>query len=206
MPLPTDTPTEAERLLKLALHLRMYGECAPGGHETWAQFDTDLECHLRGLPRPEPRKHDCPRERPVLNDQPMPATTPTEAQDTTPTEPTGHDEAVSFYAAGTTFRIAKDADPKTAIAYLAAKAARGVTANIGQRDENIAEAVVAWLDAAGLLATEQEWRVVHPHPVNLDAVGETWTERESAEQAANYARSGYGIQSRRVTAWTEVDA
>jgi len=54
----TEKP-ESRRLLELALHLRMHGECAPGGHETWAQFDTDLEHHLRGLPRPEPLRHDC---------------------------------------------------------------------------------------------------------------------------------------------------
>lgn len=58
----TDQSDEARRLLSLALHLRMYGECASGGHETWAQFDTDLEHHLRDLPRPKPLAHKCRRE------------------------------------------------------------------------------------------------------------------------------------------------
>lgn len=38
---------EADRLLEYALHLRMYGERAPGGNETWRQFDRDAEAYLR---------------------------------------------------------------------------------------------------------------------------------------------------------------
>lgn len=38
---------EAVRLLGYALHLRMYGERAPGGDETWARFDRDCEAYLR---------------------------------------------------------------------------------------------------------------------------------------------------------------
>jgi len=38
---------EALRLLRLALHLRMHGERAPGGDETWAQFDRECEAFLR---------------------------------------------------------------------------------------------------------------------------------------------------------------
>jgi hypothetical protein len=64
--------TEAKRLLELVLHLRMYGECAPGGHETWAQLDRDLECHLRGLPRPEPLAHECRRGEQRVDDSELP--------------------------------------------------------------------------------------------------------------------------------------
>ena len=39
---------EAVRLLEYALHLRQHGERAPGGNETWAQFDRDAEAFLRG--------------------------------------------------------------------------------------------------------------------------------------------------------------
>jgi septal ring factor EnvC (AmiA/AmiB activator) len=46
---------EATRLLEYALHLRMHGERAPGGNETWRQFDQDAEHFLRGMPvRPTP--------------------------------------------------------------------------------------------------------------------------------------------------------
>lgn len=38
---------EAVRLLAYALHLRMHGERAPGGNETWSQFDRDAEAYLR---------------------------------------------------------------------------------------------------------------------------------------------------------------
>lgn len=38
---------EATRLLNLALHLRMHGENAPGGTETWRQFDRECEHFLR---------------------------------------------------------------------------------------------------------------------------------------------------------------
>lgn len=44
--------TQAERataLLRYAYHLRVNGENAPGGNETWAQFDADAEWFLRGL-------------------------------------------------------------------------------------------------------------------------------------------------------------
>jgi len=44
---------QAVRLLDFALHLRMYGENAPGGSETWAQFDGDVEGFLRSLPSRE---------------------------------------------------------------------------------------------------------------------------------------------------------
>jgi hypothetical protein len=43
--------TEERKLVELAYHLRTYGECAPGGDETWAQWDADAECYLRrGFP------------------------------------------------------------------------------------------------------------------------------------------------------------
>jgi hypothetical protein len=51
-----------------------------------------------------------------------------------------------------------------------------------------------------------EWRVVHPHPSNLEPGGETWTERESEEQALNYQRSGFTIQRRTVGEWVDVPA
>jgi hypothetical protein len=38
---------EADRLVAYALHLRMHGERAPGGNETWRQFDRDAEAYLR---------------------------------------------------------------------------------------------------------------------------------------------------------------
>lgn len=38
----------AVKLLEYALHLRRHGERAPGGTETWAQFDRDAETFLRG--------------------------------------------------------------------------------------------------------------------------------------------------------------
>lgn len=37
-------------LVKYALHLRMYGENAPGGTETWKEFDRRAEEFLRGGP------------------------------------------------------------------------------------------------------------------------------------------------------------
>lgn len=40
----------AVTLLRYALHLRMYGENAPGGNETWAEFDRRAEALLRTLP------------------------------------------------------------------------------------------------------------------------------------------------------------
>jgi hypothetical protein len=38
----------ARNLLEAALHLRMYGERAPGGNENWADWDRDAERFLRG--------------------------------------------------------------------------------------------------------------------------------------------------------------
>jgi hypothetical protein len=38
---------EAVRLLEYALHLRMHGERAPGGNETWREFDVRAEAFLR---------------------------------------------------------------------------------------------------------------------------------------------------------------
>jgi chromosome segregation ATPase len=37
------------KLLEYALHLRMHGECAPGGRETWAEFDRRCEAFLRAV-------------------------------------------------------------------------------------------------------------------------------------------------------------
>jgi hypothetical protein len=42
-----ESAKEAHRLLEFALHLRMHGENAPGGTETWAQFDREVEHFLR---------------------------------------------------------------------------------------------------------------------------------------------------------------
>lgn len=39
----------AVKLLEYALHLRMYGECAPGGDETWLEWDARAEAFLRSL-------------------------------------------------------------------------------------------------------------------------------------------------------------
>jgi len=49
---------KARKLLEYALHLRMYGERAPGGDETWRQFDQMTEHFLRGLPYPEPAREE----------------------------------------------------------------------------------------------------------------------------------------------------
>ena len=46
-PLFDDVEAEALRLLRLGLHLRMYGERAPGGNETWAEWDRDTERLIR---------------------------------------------------------------------------------------------------------------------------------------------------------------
>lgn len=62
-PAPPDDP-EAVRLLKYALHLRMHGECAPGGDETWAQFDREAEAYLRSLPEAAPL-HEQDAENPL---------------------------------------------------------------------------------------------------------------------------------------------
>jgi hypothetical protein len=43
----------AVRLLEEALHLRMNGERAPGGNETWRDWDLRAETFLRGLLPPE---------------------------------------------------------------------------------------------------------------------------------------------------------
>lgn len=40
----------AIKLVEYALHLRMYGERAPGGEETWREFDQQAELFLRQLP------------------------------------------------------------------------------------------------------------------------------------------------------------
>lgn len=42
-----DERARAIRLIERALHLRMNGERAPGGTETWAQWDRDAETFLR---------------------------------------------------------------------------------------------------------------------------------------------------------------
>jgi hypothetical protein len=65
---------ESRRLLELVHHLRQYGECAPGGHETWAQLDVELEHHLRGLRRPDPLEHLCRRGE---GEDPWPSEFPT---------------------------------------------------------------------------------------------------------------------------------
>jgi hypothetical protein len=44
---------EAVRLLEEALHLRMHGERAPGGNETWREWDRKTEAFLRS-------RHDAP--------------------------------------------------------------------------------------------------------------------------------------------------
>lgn len=46
---------EAIRLLEYALHLRQHGERAPGGTETWAEFDQCAETFLRQ--RQDPAAH-----------------------------------------------------------------------------------------------------------------------------------------------------
>ena len=47
-PAVTDLDT-AVRLLEQALHLRMNGERAPGGDETWRDWERDAEEFLRGF-------------------------------------------------------------------------------------------------------------------------------------------------------------
>lgn len=47
-----DDHAEAVRLLEYALHLRMQGERAPGGDETWGVFDRDTEAFLRASMAP----------------------------------------------------------------------------------------------------------------------------------------------------------
>jgi hypothetical protein len=42
-----DRAATAIRLLESALHLRMHGERAPGGTETWDRWDRDAEAFLR---------------------------------------------------------------------------------------------------------------------------------------------------------------
>ncbi len=44
-----DRAHPATALLEYALHLRMHGERAPGGNETWAEFDVQCETYLRRL-------------------------------------------------------------------------------------------------------------------------------------------------------------
>jgi hypothetical protein len=60
------TRVEGERdratgLLEYALHLRMHGERAPGGDETWAEFDQRCEHFLRNATSPRPTAGD-PRD------------------------------------------------------------------------------------------------------------------------------------------------
>lgn len=45
--------TEVLALLRQALHLRTHGERAPGGGETWADWDRRAETLLRGVDDPE---------------------------------------------------------------------------------------------------------------------------------------------------------
>lgn len=40
---------QAIKLLNYAFHLRVHGENAPGGSETWAQFDRNAETFLRKI-------------------------------------------------------------------------------------------------------------------------------------------------------------
>jgi hypothetical protein len=40
----------ARKLLEYAYHLRVHGERAPGGTETWAEFDRRVEAFLRAHP------------------------------------------------------------------------------------------------------------------------------------------------------------
>jgi hypothetical protein len=40
---------EAKQVIEYGLHLRMYGEKAPGGNETWEQWDNMAEAWLRGM-------------------------------------------------------------------------------------------------------------------------------------------------------------
>lgn len=40
---------QAKTLLEYAIHLRQHGERAPGGNETWAEFDQRTDHFLRGL-------------------------------------------------------------------------------------------------------------------------------------------------------------
>lgn len=44
------TSGDAVNLLRYAMHLRMYGENAPGGTETWVEFDRRAEAFLRAHP------------------------------------------------------------------------------------------------------------------------------------------------------------
>lgn len=45
-----EAQSAAVALVQYALHLRMHGERAPGGTETWAEFDRRAEEFLRSLP------------------------------------------------------------------------------------------------------------------------------------------------------------
>ena len=45
---------DAVSLLEYALHLRMYGERAPGGNETWQEFDRRVEVFFQALYAPVP--------------------------------------------------------------------------------------------------------------------------------------------------------
>lgn len=45
-----EAQSAATRLVEYALHVRMHGENAPGGAETWAHFDRAAEAFLRRFP------------------------------------------------------------------------------------------------------------------------------------------------------------
>jgi len=51
---------EAVRLLEYAFHLRVHGENAPGGRETWREFDRQVEDFLRSH-APSGRPQDKPK-------------------------------------------------------------------------------------------------------------------------------------------------
>jgi hypothetical protein len=57
----------AEELVALALHLRMHGENAPGGNETWRLWDREAEDFLRqrhcDAYGHDPAGHCCPSQR-----------------------------------------------------------------------------------------------------------------------------------------------
>lgn len=44
-----DIWAEAHRLVAEAHHLRQYGERAPGGAETWREWDRKADAYLQGL-------------------------------------------------------------------------------------------------------------------------------------------------------------
>lgn len=46
---PHQMRKQAEQLVEEALHLRMYGELAPGSYDTWAEWDQRAEAYLRDV-------------------------------------------------------------------------------------------------------------------------------------------------------------